>query len=149
MYGPDTRFGFGASAANVFLPPDTTAVILELVWQDSLVDLDVEFIAPRGTEQTFFPLSEQGGPNGYYANREGRIGAPDSASRLHVPKSYIEPFQKQGCASNGTSQSGDCNVWDVAYRTKEGGRDIAWTLYATVFMGMIPPQNFTAIPTSP
>lgn len=149
LYGPETRIGYGSHAASLFLPPDTVAVLLELVWADPLADLDVEFIAPDGSELVapFFPVGERPGPDGYYANRSGSLAQPDSPSRLLVDGLELNTFQDAQCVSDGSPDRGECNVWDAAYRTKEGGMEVDWTLHATVFR-VAPPPGFSAV-TSP
>ncbi|MEA3165847.1 MAG: hypothetical protein QOJ26_713 [Thermoplasmata archaeon] len=148
-WGWDTALGLGVRAMDLYVPPNATALVVELEWDDAVQDLDVEAHAQAHDGflgDTTCGVASVGDPlmgSRSWCDVDGSLAAPDSPSRLD-----LDQLQLADCEPSGL-EWGDCNVFALGFRSKDANALLAWHLVATVFFGGPPPEAFSALATSP
>lgn len=147
-WGWDTALGLGVRAMDLYLPPNATALVVELEWDDDVQDLDVEAHAPGppdGLAGTSCGVASIGDPlfgSRSWCDLGGSLGAPDGPSRLDLLGLGLADCEPSGV------EWGDCNVFALGFRSKDANALLSWHLVATVFVGGPPPEGFGALATS-
>lgn len=148
-WGWDTALGLGVRAMDLYLPPNATALVVELEWDDAVQDLDVEAHAQGGDGLTGRPacgVASATDPlmgSRSWCDLDGSLGAPDSPSRLD-----LHGLGLADCEPSGVDW-GDCNVFALGFRSKDVNALLEWHFVATVFFSGPPPEHFSALATSP
>jgi hypothetical protein len=148
-WGWDTALALGVRAMDLYVPPNATALVIELEWDDGVQDLDAEAHAPRQS-------GLGGGPSCGFASLvsprawcdlDGSIAFPDSPSRIDLAGLELAGVLDD-CDQPSRPQWGDCNVFALGFRSKDANALLDWHLVATVFVGGPPPDGFSALATS-
>jgi predicted small lipoprotein YifL len=144
-WGLDTALGLGVRAMNLYLPPNATALVVELEWDDAVQDLDVEAHAQGGDGLAARPECGVGSALGpvmgsrAWCDFGGSLAAPDVPSRLD-----LHGLELADCEPAGLDW-GDCNVFALGFRSKDANALLEWHLIATVFFEGPPPEAFSAL----
>lgn len=155
MMGWDTAPGLGVRALDLYVPGNTTGLVLEVVWKDPVQDLDAEMHAPSDagspdavtSSQAFTCEAGQTHSNAVFCNPAGHVGAPDSPSRIIIDRQSLASFAKPCQPPIKPEWGKACGVWSLGFRSKDANAMLHWDLYATVFMTGDVPQGYTAVPT--
>ncbi len=149
-WGWDTALGLGVRAMDLYIASNTTALVVELEWDDAVQDLDVEAHASGGRDGLVGGLSCGVASVGdavlgsrSWCDLGGSLAAPDSPGRLDLTDLGLADCQMSGL------EWGDCNVFALGFRSKDANALLAWHLVATVFVGGPPPERFSALATLP
>lgn len=142
--GPFSRLDYNVTR-------NTTAILVEVRWNDTLQDLDartwpndVDACPPPSDPADPFSVGDAAvctldDASGYgpYSNRGGDAGAGDSPSRLLVNQTDIATVQAQ-CGR-------DPCAWQAFAWARTPVADLEWDLWVSVFEGPVP-DGYTAIP---
>lgn len=146
-WGLDTALGLGVRALDLYVPPETSGVVIEVAWA-APQDLDLEVHAPP---DDFNGL--QGDPAGWgrcyaglpspgvWCDGDGHAGAPDGPIALRLTLAELDSSLSTRCDGAGDDW-GDCNVYAVGLRSKDANAALDWTVAATVFIGEEPPADY-------
>lgn len=134
--GPVCCFGANAAEENVGgsfdVPTALKGIVVELVWNDSTLDLDLELDAPDHA-MPFPPTGPQMHTGHWWYADGGTPGAPDRHATIAITDA--EPLALTG-------------AWEWYVIAKGPANEVAFTVYATLFYDQAPPDGFSAVPAT-
>lgn len=146
-WGADTALALGIRALDLYVPPGSSGLVIEVGWA-APQDLDLEVHAPPRdfnglpADPTGWGRCYAGLPSpGVWCDVDGHIGAPDGPIALRLTQADLASSLSTRCDDAGDDW-GDCNVYAVGLRSKDANVQLAWTVAATVFIGEDPPSDY-------